>query len=134
MTRFDRTPQKSKRAKELRNNLTDAERKLWRALKGKQLEGLKFRRQHPVGRYILDFYCPAVRLCVEVDGGQHNEPENIKRDQTRSDWLAARGISVVRVWNFEVFESLEGVIETILDHVRVARNDIEMGRDDIPSP
>jgi very-short-patch-repair endonuclease len=70
MTRFDRTPEKTHRARSLRANATKAERKLWRRLKSKQIEGLKFRKQHPIGPYILDFYCPEVKLCIEVDGGQ----------------------------------------------------------------
>ena len=134
MTRFDRTPQKTKRAKALREKQTDAEQKLWRALKGKQLDGVKFRRQHPVGDYILDFYCPAAQLCVEVDGGQHNEPANSQRDAIRTSHLEKRGITVMRVWNFEIFENLDGVLEAISEQAHYLVREAETERDQIPSP
>jgi very-short-patch-repair endonuclease len=93
--------------------MTDAERKLWRSLKGSQMEGLSFRRQHPVGRYVLDFYCAPVGLAVELDGGQHGEPAVLKSDMRREDWLKGKGIRVLRFWNGDVMDEFDGVLEAI---------------------
>lgn len=134
MTRFDRTPNKTQRAQALRNGMPGAERKLWAKLKGKQVGGFRFRRQHPVGVYILDFYCPEVRLCIELDGDQHAEAQAIKRDQTRTSFLEQKGICVIRFWNAEVFENLEGVVETIYAHAANLKREAEMMRDGTPSP
>jgi very-short-patch-repair endonuclease len=78
-----------------------------------QLDGLSFRRQHPIGRYIVDFYCPAIRLAVEVDGGQHNERRNQLFDRRRSQWLSTKGVTMVRFWNNDVLNNIEGVWEEI---------------------
>ena len=102
-----------KAARELRKNMTDAEQLLWKCLRGKQLGGFKFRKQHPVERYVLDFYCPAARLAIELDGGQHNTEAERARDAERSAWLERQGIRVVRFWNHEVFDNLEGVLQRI---------------------
>ncbi|GIX32367.1 MAG: hypothetical protein KatS3mg125_0323 [Lysobacterales bacterium] len=100
-------------ARDLRKTMTDAEQLLWQCLRGKQLDGFKFRRQHPIDRFVLDFYCPAVRLAVELDGSQHNTEQGRAADAERTAWLNARGIRVLRFWNSEVFSNLEGVITTI---------------------
>ena len=100
-------------ARELRRTLTPAERKLWRALRCKQLCGLKFRRQHPLTPYILDFYCHEKRLVVELDGGQHNEVAQTAYDRERTAWLRAQGLRVLRFWNREIDTNLEGVLEAI---------------------
>ncbi len=101
------------RARAQRNNPTVAEQKLWRCLRGKQL-GVKFRRQHPLGPYVLDFFCPAVGLAIELDGGQHaGSPEDVRRDQ----WLAEQGIRVVRFWNRDVLGNMDGVLERILSEI-----------------
>jgi very-short-patch-repair endonuclease len=97
-------------ARRLRKDMTDAERKLWFALRGRQLGRAKFRRQHPLGPYVIDFYCEAAQLAVEVDGSQH-VPE---RDAARTAWLEAHGCRVVRFWNHEVLCQLPAVLETIL--------------------
>ena len=81
-----------RRARRLRQDATDAERKLWFVLSRRQVEGAKFRRQHPFGPYILDFYCEKTRLAVEVDGGQHTA----ERDQVRTAYLNGQGVSVLR--------------------------------------
>jgi very-short-patch-repair endonuclease len=112
-SRFTRTPAITARARRLRQDATKAERKLWYVLQRGQLDGLSFRRQHPIGRYIVDFYCPAIRLAVEVDGGQHNERRNQILDRRRSQWLATKGIAVVRFWNNDVLNNVEGVWEEI---------------------
>jgi len=99
-------------ARRLRRNMTPAEQKLWEALKGRQVAGLKFRCQHPVGPFVLDFYCPERRLVVELDGGIHEMLEN--RDQARTAQLADYGYHVIRFRNDEVFDDLDSVLERIL--------------------
>lgn len=93
-------------ARHLRRHLTDAERALWRALRGEQL-GVKFRRQHPIGRYTVDFVCLSHRLVVELDGGQHAQSA---RDRHRDAWLAQQGYRVLRYWNHDVLTHLNGVL------------------------
>jgi len=108
--RFDLTRLKTARARNLRRNSTDVEMKLWQRLRNRQL-GVDFRRQHPAGPYILDFYCPALRFAIELDGGQHGaEPQ---RDQARDAWLAQRGVTVVRFWNSDLTGNFSGVLEAI---------------------
>ena len=101
-------------ARELRKNATEAEQILWRALRDRQLGGLKFRRQHPIGRLILDFYCPEKRLAVELDGGQHAADDQRAYDAERTAFLNDQGITVLRFWNHEVLNHLERVLQTIL--------------------
>ncbi len=101
------------RARELRRASTPAERKLWSALRSKQLCGLKFRRQHPLPPYIVDFYCHEKRLVVELDGGHHNEVARTAYDLERTAWLQAQGLRVIRFWNHEVEINLVGVLEAI---------------------
>ncbi|MBI3764933.1 MAG: endonuclease domain-containing protein, partial [Ignavibacteriales bacterium] len=88
------------RARKLRREMTDAERKLWRYLRNDQLE-TKIRRQVPIGSYVLDFYCPKAKLCIEIDGSQHFEDEGLKRDQVRDNYLTERGIDVLRISNYD---------------------------------
>src|SRR5215470_7843238 len=89
-------------AKKLRANTTPHERILWRALRELPIEGTHFRRQAPIGRYVVDFFCPAKRLIVELDGGHHNDDEIAKRDRARQLWLENEGYRVVRFWNSEI--------------------------------
>ena len=111
--RFDRTPEKTEKARRLRRDPTIVERRLWYRLRNGQIDGHRFRRQHPVGPYVLDFYCPRLRLAIELDGGQHDFAGKIERDQRRDLWLAARGVSVLRFWNSDVIENMAGVLERI---------------------
>lgn len=97
-------------ARVLRKTMTDAERKLWLALRGRQLGGAKFRRQHPLGPYVLDFYCEESQLVIEVDGMQHVPV----RDAARTAWLEAHGRRVLRFWNHEVLQQLPAVLEAVL--------------------
>ncbi len=97
-------------AQKLRNNPTDAEKKLWQHLRLKQFMGLKFRRQQIIERYIVDFLCFEKRLIVEVDGGQHNEN---KEDEERTKFLETKGFLVLRFWNNEVLNNIEGVLTSI---------------------
>ena len=96
----------------LRKRATDAENRLWFHLKGKNFEGIKFRRQAPIGDYIVDFVAFEKRLVIEVDGGQHAEDEK-DNDMRRDAWLRSQGFRVLRFWNNEVLQNLEGVLETI---------------------
>ncbi|MEO8558337.1 MAG: endonuclease domain-containing protein [Rhodospirillales bacterium] len=104
------------RAKELQRNLTDVERKLWSRLRNSQLDNFKFRRQHPIGPYIVDFFCEQVRLIVELDGGQHSEAANA--DARRTAYLNTFGYRVIRFWNNEVFENIDIVLDSILAELR----------------
>ncbi|MBN1367235.1 MAG: endonuclease domain-containing protein [Dehalococcoidales bacterium] len=92
----------TKLARELRHNQTDAERKLWSQLRNGHLNGVKFRRQQPIGNYIVDFISFDKKLIVEVDGGQHNDLFKMKEDQERTDYLESRDYRVVRFWNNDV--------------------------------
>jgi very-short-patch-repair endonuclease len=112
-SRFARTPAMTSRARHLRKDLTEAEKKLWHAIRRDQIGRLNFRRQHPIGVYVLDFYCPSIRLAVEVDGGQHNEAIGRARDDRRARWLASKGVVMLRFWNNEVLSNLEGVLSEI---------------------
>ena len=100
------------RARELRQPQTPAERKLWARLRNRQLSGLKFRRQHPIDRFIVDFYCAACRLAIEIDGDSH--AGQVEYDQARTEWLEARGCRVIRFSNRDVQARLDVVLETIL--------------------
>lgn len=97
----------------LRNNSTSAEATLWNHLKGSQLAGKKFRRQHSVGFYILDFYCPAERLCIELDGAEHFTVSGMAYDEERTLFLKSLNIRVLRFENKEVFEALDSVLDRI---------------------
>ena len=99
--------------KRLRNGLTPAEAKLWSLLKNSQLEKRKFRRQHSVGPYVLDFYCPSERLCIELDGAAHFTDGGYEYDSARTEYLDALNICVIRFENKDVFENTEGVLEEI---------------------
>jgi len=89
------------------------ERRLWYRLRNGQIDGYQFRRQHPAGPYVLDFYCPQLRLAIELDGGQHNLAGELQRDQQREAWLMARDVTVLRFWNSDVVENTTGVLEKI---------------------
>jgi very-short-patch-repair endonuclease len=103
----------------LRNESTPAERKLWSALKQSNLGGYKFRRQHSVGRYIVDFYCPAQRLAIELDGDSHFTDEAMEYDRERTAFLNALNIRVLRFMNTDVHENLDAVYERILEELKV---------------
>ena len=107
--------QKVRLARNLRHNLTDAEERLLTVLRSRQLDGHKFRRQHPIGNYIVDFVCLNAKLIIEIDGGQHNAESNINKDESRRQWLESEGFQLIRFWNNEVLENLEGVVYRILE-------------------
>jgi very-short-patch-repair endonuclease len=95
----------------LRRNQTEAERRLWYHLRAHRFMGLKFKRQKPMGRYIVDFVCVEHRLIIELDGGQHTE--QMTYDQHRDAWLRSQGYTVLRFWNNDVMQRLESVLERI---------------------
>lgn len=100
-------------ARELRKNATDCERLLWLHLRASRLNGYKFKRQQPLGNYIVDFVCFESRLIVEADGGQHNE--QIEYDTHRDNWLRSQGFNVLRFWNNDILTNTEQVLAVILD-------------------
>jgi very-short-patch-repair endonuclease len=105
------------RANQLRRNSTDAERALWRVLRSRQVGGYKFRRQQPLGPFIVDFVCLEGRLVVELDGGQHNEEEQRANDESRTDWLQTQGFRVLRFWNHSVLKEPDSVCEAIVSEL-----------------
>ena len=105
-------PEIRRRARQLRQPQTLAEQKLWRHLRARQLEGFKFRRQHPIGYFIVDFYCAAAKLVIEIDGPSH--AEQVEYDRARSAWLEEQGCRVVRYTNDDVKTNLDAVVEDIL--------------------
>jgi very-short-patch-repair endonuclease len=100
--------------KHLRRNLTDAERKLWGALRDRQLQGHKFRRQVSLASYVVDFVCLEKQVVVEVDGGQHMDNA---RDEERTAVLEKQGFLVLRFWNNEVLKNLDGVLQVLAEHL-----------------
>ena len=98
-------------ARRLRRNSTDAERALWARLRNRSLAGHKFRWQHPIGPYVVDFVCILRKLVIELDGGQH--AQNLGGDVSRTKWLERQGYRVLRFWNNEVLQNIEGVLEAI---------------------
>jgi very-short-patch-repair endonuclease len=113
MTLFYNRKTEEHKRKTLRNNATPAEKKLWQALKGKSLQGFKFRRQYSVGPFILDFYCPELKLCIEVDGFHHDKPEVREYDKRRTAYIKQFGIRIIRFKNPEVLKNIHGVIEQL---------------------
>ena len=105
-------PRTVKRAKELRRNLTEAEKLLWSKIRRDQIDGLPFRKQVPIGDYIADFACLPIKLVLEVDGGQHDARK--AHDDARTAVLEAQGYRVLRFWNNEVFGNIEGVLQVIV--------------------
>ncbi|HWG06702.1 MAG TPA: endonuclease domain-containing protein [Beijerinckiaceae bacterium] len=101
-----------KRARELRRKMTLPEVVLWQALRKGRLAGLRIRRQHPIGPYILDFYCPSARLAIEVDGSVHDVATQVRHDERRAAWLAERGVRMLRIAAMDVLkdERVEGVL------------------------
>ena|SRR5690348_13876752 len=105
------------RARRLRRNMTEAEKRLWVAIR-EALADIRFRRQHPIGRYIVDFACPAAKLVIELDGGHH--ALSSAADEIRSRELVRRGYRVIRFWNGDVMENLAGVLEVIREEIEIS--------------
>jgi very-short-patch-repair endonuclease len=121
----------TKVARQLRSRMTDAERKLWFALKDRRFAAFKFRRQVPVGPYIADFLCFEQRLIAEVDGGQHADSV---RDVERDNWLAQNEFRVLRFWNNEVLQNLEGVLTILSEQLERTPHPSSRLRETPPSP
>ena len=100
-------------AKTMRSNMTNAEAKMWYYLRAKRFFALKFKRQVLIGNYIADFVCETKKIIIEIDGGQHNENDNIVQDKQRSFYLENNGYKVLRFWNNDVLNNIEGVLEVI---------------------
>lgn len=96
-------------ARALRKNSTKQERILWKLIRNRQFLGLKFRRQFPIGEYIVDFVCEEKKIVIELDGGQHNQPLSIKKDSLRTKFIESKGYKVVRFWNCDINDNFEGV-------------------------
>ncbi|AMN41628.1 endonuclease domain-containing protein [Rhodoplanes sp. Z2-YC6860] len=101
-----------KHAKTLRSNMTDAEQRLWYRLRGHRFDAIKFKRQVPIGPYIVDFACISRKLILEIDGGQHAES---KADEVRDQWLRTQGFHVLRFWNNDVLKQTDSVLEVIME-------------------
>jgi very-short-patch-repair endonuclease len=99
-------------ARELRRRQTDAEKKLWSRIRNRQIDGWKFKRQVPAGSYVLDFFCFEASLVLEVDGGQHAQ-ERVEHDRIRTNYLEQQGLAVLRFWNGDVLNNMDGVLERI---------------------
>jgi very-short-patch-repair endonuclease len=122
---FNKTSEKERR-RQLRREMPKAEITLWSRLKGKQVLGLKFRRQYSVGPYSLDFYCPAARLAVELDGDSHWTGAAIEYDHMRQNFVESFGIRFLRFPNSEVYQNLEGVVEMIAENAKELMNTKEL--------
>lgn len=116
--RFYNHPSLGERRRTLRASLTPAEAALWRVLQRSQLQGRKFRRQHSIGPYIVDFYCPSERLVIELEGSAHDSEQAADRDEARERFLNTAGLAVLRLENKPVFENPEGVLQLIKQHFR----------------
>jgi very-short-patch-repair endonuclease len=104
------------RARALRHDMTSAERRIWSRLRAHRFQGFSFRRQVPIGSYIVDFLCPEARLIIEIDGGQHAVQTN--RDAVRESWLREQGFVILRFWNNEVLTKLSGVLHRVAESLR----------------
>ena len=100
-------------ARTLRKNSTPQERKMWSILRNHKFYGLEFKRQYPVGGYIVDFICREKHIIIEIDGGQHNEEVNIESDSKRTEYLNSRGYKVYRFWNNDIDNNIEGVYQAL---------------------
>jgi very-short-patch-repair endonuclease len=110
------------RCKRLRKNQTDAEGKLWSILRNRQLEGIKFRRQYSISKYILDFYSPMYKLGIEADGGQHYGENGKRRDDERARVLSKYGVEIIRFSDLDILNNIEGVYEMISGIIKNKRN------------
>jgi very-short-patch-repair endonuclease len=118
---YNRSAERYKRSA-LRNNMPPAEKLLWRRLRGKQLEGCKFRRQYSIGAFVVDFYVPELKLAIEVDGDSHAGEAAQVYDAERQAFLESKGTRVIRFTNQQVYGELEGVVEAILQLVKELRS------------
>jgi len=104
-------------SRQLRENMTDAERRLWAKIRMKQLKGYQFYRQKPIGDYIVDFFCPRAKLVIEVDGSQHFSDKITEYDRIRNEYLSSLGLRVLRFTNIDVLTHIEGIVESIIENI-----------------
>jgi very-short-patch-repair endonuclease len=114
-------PELKELARKLRNNSTKAEIKLWRHLRNKQMMGLDFQRQKPLGNFIADFFCPEVRLVVEIDGYTHRFEDTINKDKAKNEYFRSQSIEVIRFTDDEVFNDIQTVIKTIKQNIEQSK-------------
>ena len=100
----------SEQAKHFRREMRWAEKTIWHHLRNRKMAGIKFRRQYPLGPYVLDFFCYEKKLAIEIDGRQHGDPKELEHDAIKDNYLQAHGIRIKRIWNFQVRENLDGVL------------------------
>ncbi len=105
-------------SRELRENMTDAERHLWAKIRMKQLKGYQFYRQKPIGDYIVDFFCPRAKLVIEVDGSQHSSDELVEDDRIRDEYMSSLGLRMLRFTNTDVLTHIEGVVASIIENMK----------------
>jgi len=110
------------KSRELRKNMTSQERKLWSIIRNRQFFGYRFRRQFPIGQYIVDFICREKKIIIEIDGGQHNEIKNIQYDNKRTEYLISEGYKVIRFWNNDVDKNIYGVYEKLKEVFEIGKN------------
>jgi very-short-patch-repair endonuclease len=117
MTQLFNKPEVKDKRRELRKNMPPAEVMLWSKLRGKNVKGYKFRRQYSVGTYIVDFFCAEIKLAIEIDGESHYLTGSEDRDRKRQAFIESAGICFLRFTNFDVYERLDGVLQTIMDRL-----------------
>ena len=110
-------PKLKERARELRGHMTEAEVRLWQRLRMRQVLGIRFLRQRPIGNYIVDFYAPEAKLVIEVDGGQHYNEEGLEYDEKRDTFVEGLGLKVIRFSNLDVLKNIDGVVKRIVEVV-----------------
>ena len=109
----------TEKAKILRKNLTSQEQKIWNFLRTRTFYGLQFRRQYPIGNYIVDFICREKKLIIEIDGGQHNETKNCTYDNLRTKFLESLGFRVIRYWNSDIDNNIEGIFQDLKNQCNI---------------
>jgi very-short-patch-repair endonuclease len=110
------------KSRQLRNNMTPQQRKLWYIIRNRQFYGYRFRRQFPLGQYIVDFICREKKIIIEIDGGQHNEIQNIQYDNKRTEYLISEGYKVLRFWNNDIDKNIGGVYEKLKEVFEIGEN------------
>ncbi len=108
-------------SRELRKNMTDAEKRLWSKVRLKQLKGYRFQRQRIIGEYIVDFYCPGAKLIIEVNGSQHYSNAIAEADRIRDEYMRNQGLKVLRFTDSEVLKNIQGVIENVLENIQLSK-------------
>ncbi len=121
-------------SRQLRENTTDTERNLWAKVRMKQLKGYQFYRQKPIGDYIVDFYCPKAKLVIEVDGSQHFSDEMIEYDRIRDEYINSLGLKVLRFTNTDILTHIDGVVESIIENMRVSEEEISIEKIPLSPP